>query len=51
MLTIMQGDGRKVPGMVYKFSCSVKLDIPVPQLDFWLMHNILDIIDWVFPVT
>ena len=39
----MQGDGRKVHRMVYKFSCSAKLTIYIPQLDWWFMHNILDI--------
>ena len=43
VLSIVQGDGRKFCGMVYEFSCSAKLGIYIPQLDWWFMYNILDI--------
>ena len=43
MLSIMQGDGRKVHRMVYEVSCSSKLGVCILQLNLQFMHNILDI--------
>ena len=43
VLSIVQGDGRKVCRMVYEFSCSAKLSINIPQPDLWFMYNILGI--------
>ena len=43
LLSIMQGDGRKVWRMGYTFSFSTKLISNIPQLKWWFLHNILDI--------
>ena len=41
LLAIIQGDGREVCRMVYKYSSSAQLVIHIPQFNWWFMHNIL----------
>ena len=43
LASILKGNGRKVCRKIYEFSCSAKWGIHIPQLNWWFMHDILEI--------